>query len=283
MAFCAWSLAVFLVARRAAADDRPVHRPSFLWSEDNAKLYLNVYWSPKLGKKKGDDESLFGETGIQKPMDEVEVFFDTQTLEVFAFNNEEGYHLELPLRNRIVIKWSTFEKRDDGVDITLKKTRIGRWRSVQPLKGGYDIGREAMQVKLEDQARYDLFDAIQNNELRNWLETYPYHCLACNAIFDEVYKGDGASRELWSYFKQKPPPPPKSANKTTRAWKAYGDKIEAEFEFDYTCDPVWNSTTGLGGPDQTSEFSSSIKSKSIRLIFGRIDCSRRVLEAQQKA
>jgi hypothetical protein len=171
-------------------------------------------------------------------MDEVEVFFDTQTLEVFAFNNEEGYHLELPLRNRIVIKWSTFEKRDDGVDITLKKTRIGRWRSVQPLKGGYDIGKEAMQVKLEDQARYDLFDAIQNNELRNWLETYPYHCLACNAIFDEVYKGDGASRELWSYFKQKPPPPPKSANKTTRAWKAYGDKIEAEFEFDYTCDRV---------------------------------------------
>ena len=32
-------------------------------------------------------------------------------------------------------------------------------------------------------------------------------------------------------------------------------------------DAVWNSTTGLGGPDQTSEFSSSIKSKSIRLIL----------------
>ena len=46
---------------------------------------------------------------------------------------------------------------------------------------------------------------------------------------------------------------------------------------------VWKSTTGLGGPDQTSEFSSSIKSKSIRLIFGRIDCSRRVLEAQLKS
>jgi hypothetical protein len=45
---------------------------------------------------------------------------------------------------------------------------------------------------------------------------------------------------------------------------------------------VWNSTTGLGGPDQTSEFSSSIKSKAIRLIFGRIDCSCRVLEAQPK-
>ena len=45
---------------------------------------------------------------------------------------------------------------------------------------------------------------------------------------------------------------------------------------------VPNSTTGLGGPDQTSEFSSSVKSKSIRLIFGRIDCSRRVLEAQPK-
>ena len=39
-------------------------------------------------------------------------------------------------------------------------------------------------------------------------------------------------------------------------------------------------TTGLGGPDQ--KFFISVKSKSIRLIFGRIDCSRRVLEAQPK-
>ena len=44
-------------------------------------------------------------------------------------------------------------------------------------------------------------------------------------------------------------------------------------------DAVWKSTTGLGGPGQTSELSISIKSKSIRLTFGRIDCSRRVLEA----
>ena len=47
--------------------------------------------------------------------------------------------------------------------------------------------------------------------------------------------------------------------------------------------PVWNSTTGLGGPHQTSELSSSVKSTSIRLIFGRIDGSRRVLEARQNA
>ena len=46
--------------------------------------------------------------------------------------------------------------------------------------------------------------------------------------------------------------------------------------------PVWNSAAGLGGPDQTSEFSISIKSKSIRLIFGRNDCSRRVLDAKPK-
>ena len=38
----------------------------------------------------------------------------------------------------------------------------------------------------------------------------------------------------------------------------------------------------LGGPGQTSNLSSSVKSKSIRLIFGRIDCSHRVLEAQKK-
>ena len=46
---------------------------------------------------------------------------------------------------------------------------------------------------------------------------------------------------------------------------------------------VWKSTTGLGGPHQTSELSISVKSTSIRLIFGRIDCSRRVLEAQRKS
>ena len=33
---------------------------------------------------------------------------------------------------------------------------------------------------------------------------------------------------------------------------------------------------------QTSNLSSSVKSKSIRLIFGRIECSHRVLEAQRK-
>ena len=46
---------------------------------------------------------------------------------------------------------------------------------------------------------------------------------------------------------------------------------------------VWIPPTGLGGPHQTSELSISVKSKSIRLIFGRIDCSRQVLEARQKA
>ena len=48
------------------------------------------------------------------------------------------------------------------------------------------------------------------------------------------------------------------------------------------CFPVWKSTPGLGGPHETSELSSSVTSTSIRLIFGRIDGSRRVLEAPQK-
>ena len=48
-------------------------------------------------------------------------------------------------------------------------------------------------------------------------------------------------------------------------------------------DAVWIPPTGLGAPHQTSELSSSVKSTSIRLIFGRIDCSRRVLEAQLKS
>jgi hypothetical protein len=42
------------------------------------------------------------------------------------------------------------------------------------------------------------------------------------------------------------------------------------------------STGEPGRPDQTSTFSSSVTSTSIRLIFGRIDCSHRVLEAQPK-
>ena len=45
---------------------------------------------------------------------------------------------------------------------------------------------------------------------------------------------------------------------------------------------VCKSTSELGRRGQTSEFSSSVKSKSIRLIFGRIDCSQRVLEARRK-
>ena len=46
--------------------------------------------------------------------------------------------------------------------------------------------------------------------------------------------------------------------------------------------PVWKSNSELGYPNQTSELSISAKSTSIRLIFGRIDCSRGVLEARQK-
>ena len=47
--------------------------------------------------------------------------------------------------------------------------------------------------------------------------------------------------------------------------------------------PVWKSTSGMDTSSKTSNLSISVTSKSIRLIFGRIDCSRRVLEAPQKA
>ena len=49
-----------------------------------------------------------------------------------------------------------------------------------------------------------------------------------------------------------------------------------------TLTAVWIPTTGFGGPHQSEELSSSVKSTSIRLIFGRIACSRRVLGAQRK-
>ena len=41
---------------------------------------------------------------------------------------------------------------------------------------------------------------------------------------------------------------------------------------------VWNSTAGYGRPHQTSEIPSSVKSKSIRLTFGRLFPSGRDLE-----
>ena len=44
--------------------------------------------------------------------------------------------------------------------------------------------------------------------------------------------------------------------------------------------PAWKSTGEPGRPDQTLQVSRSVTSTSIRLIFGRIDRSRRVLEAQ---
>ena len=46
---------------------------------------------------------------------------------------------------------------------------------------------------------------------------------------------------------------------------------------------VWKSTSGMDASSKTSNLSISVKSKSIRLIFGRIDCSRRVLEEQPKS
>ena len=48
-------------------------------------------------------------------------------------------------------------------------------------------------------------------------------------------------------------------------------------------DSVWKSTSGMDASSKTSNLSISVKSKSIRLIFGRIDCSRRVLEARPKS
>mmetsp|Transcript_13487 Transcript_13487/g.46293 ORF Transcript_13487/g.46293 Transcript_13487/m.46293 type:complete len:217 (-) Transcript_13487:4-654(-) len=45
---------------------------------------------------------------------------------------------------------------------------------------------------------------------------------------------------------------------------------------------VPDSTTGPGLPHQTSELARSVESKSMRLIFGRVDGSRRALEAEPK-
>ena len=54
-------------------------------------------------------------------------------------------------------------------------------------------------------------------------------------------------------------------------------------EIDADLPPLDATTYGNGVETKTSNLSSSVTSKSIRLIFGRIDCPRRVLEAQQKS
>ena len=78
-------------------------------------------------------------------------------------------------------------------------------------------------------------------------------------------------------------PSPAARNRSTVVSPACVAVEGAEAVVVDSCASVWNSIIGSGGPDQTSEFSSSITSKSIRLIFGRIDCSRRVLEARPKS
>ena len=78
---------------------------------------------------------------------------------------------------------------------------------------------------------------MQNQELRSWLETYPYHCLACHVIFDETYKGDSITRGLWSLFRKPLPKERPRPNATKpKAWRQYEKDTEAEFEFDYVCD-----------------------------------------------
>ena len=64
--------------------------------------------------------------------------------------------------------------------------------------------------------------------------------------------------------------------------RAEDNEIGAEMKKPEQRGAVPETTTGLGGPDQTSNPSSSAKSKLIRVIFGRIKCSRRVLETEPK-
>ena len=66
------------------------------------------------------------------------------------------------------------------------------------------------------------------------------------------------------------------------------DRKVCKSEWDYATTMKFDSLDALKGywngvETKTSNLSSSVKSKSIRLIFGRIDCPRRVLEAQQKS
>ena len=70
--------------------------------------------------------------------------------------------------------------------------------------------------------------------------------------------------------------PPRGAPEATA--RAARDEFAALME-SQTRIAVWNSTAGSGGPGETSNLSSSVTSKSIWVIFGRIHCSPRGIEA----
>ena len=92
-----------------------------------------------------------------------------------------------------------------------------------------------------------------------------------------------------SFFDGKPPAPAPAKPKAEKVpLRRVEDKrlVFASATLGFTLalfQAAWKSTAGLGRPHQTLKFSSSVKSKSIRLIVGRIDGSHRVLEARPKS
>ena len=102
-------------------------------------------------------------------------------------------------------------------------------------------------------------------------------------------------RTLLAFIGALTEPTADSASRRRRAGRAYRDYLRVhvatidaiicrchETKLVHPFHAVWKSTAGLGRPDQTLQHGSSAKSKSIRLIFGRIDRSRRALEARRK-
>ena len=101
-------------------------------------------------------------------------------------------------------------------------------------------------------------------------------------------------RTLLAFIGALTEPSASAASRRRRAGRAYRDYLRVhvttmdaiicrchETKLVHPFHAVWKSTAGLGRPDQTLQHGSSAKSKSIRLIFGRIDRSRRALEARR--
>ena len=141
----------------------------------------------------------------------------------------------------------------------LRKARTGRGRGANAL---VDARREiAIMKKLDHANLVGLVEAVDDEKAGKLYLVLEY--VDCGPVLERRKSGD----------------PPYVAIDAVAARAACRDVLRG-LEYLHASGAVWISNSELDYPNQTSELSR--KSKSIRLIFGRIDGSRQVLEAQRK-
>ncbi|KAH8071137.1 hypothetical protein JL721_4568 [Aureococcus anophagefferens] len=135
----------------------------------------------------------------------------------------------------------------------LRKARTGRGRGANALA---DARREiAIMKKLDHANLVGLVEAVDDEKAGKLYLVLDY--VDCGPVLERRKSGD----------------PPYVAIDAVAARAACRDVLRG-LEYLHASGACVDSNRRFGGPRQTSELSSSVKSTSIRLIFGRIDCSR---------